>query len=171
MSAQPGGLKRWSVWTKQRCDAEWIEAFHCDGHPEELAQALYDKGYAEVGLLDNWQKFVRDGRLDFVGAMREIFGLKFRYLKPDPISDAATDFTCLDCGVDTSSDGIAEYYVVNDELWRSANPAGAGMLCVECIEKRIGRKLERDDFVDCLVNTDPAFRKSTRLLERLGGAS
>jgi hypothetical protein len=162
------GLKRWSIWAKQRQDAGWIEICHCDANEQELAQALYHKGYAEVGLVNNWQKFVRGGRIDFVAAMKEIFGLKFHYLKPDPINNVAADFTCLDCGVDTSGDGIAEYYIVTDELWRSAHPAGAGMLCVGCLERRIGRRLEPHDFVDCPVNTDPAWCKSTRLLERLG---
>jgi hypothetical protein len=51
---------------------------------------------------------------------------------------------CIDCGVDT--DAINESYMIHDELWRAANPDEAGMLCVGCCERRLGRKLCRDDF-------------------------
>jgi hypothetical protein len=51
---------------------------------------------------------------------------------------------CLDCGVDT--DAINESYMTHDDVWRAANPAEAGMLCVGCCEKRLGRKLRRKDF-------------------------
>jgi hypothetical protein len=54
------------------------------------------------------------------------------------------DFHCIDCGKDT--DAINENYMIHDELWRAANPAEAGMLCVGCCERRLGRKLCRKDF-------------------------
>jgi hypothetical protein len=77
--------------------------------------------------------------------------------------------TCLDCGVDTSGRGIAEYYMVANEVWLVANPADAGMLCIGCIEKRLGRKLKSDDFLACPLNDHPTrFRKSKRLRDRLG---
>jgi hypothetical protein len=51
---------------------------------------------------------------------------------------------CMDCGVDTTV--ATEVYMVHDELWRSVVPEEAGMLCVGCFEKRLGRKLCRNDF-------------------------
>jgi hypothetical protein len=57
---------------------------------------------------------------------------------------------CLDCGVDTIEIGQYPYAVV-DEVWHEAVPAstvpaGTGMLCIPCLEKRIGRPLKREDF-------------------------
>jgi hypothetical protein len=52
---------------------------------------------------------------------------------------------CIDCGVNTYA--IGHYYMVSDDLWASAGmePDG-GMLCLDCLEKRIGRRLTYDDF-------------------------
>jgi hypothetical protein len=41
------------------------------------------------------------------------------------------------------------------------------MLCIACLEQRIGRKLNRDDFADCPVNDDHNWRRSQRLRDRL----
>jgi hypothetical protein len=84
-----GGLKRWSVWAQRSDDSEWIEVCHCDRHPEQLRHALILKGYARAGIKDNWAKFVRDGQIDTIAAMKEIFGLKFKYVKPDDPPGAA----------------------------------------------------------------------------------
>lgn len=37
-------------------------------------------------------------------------------------------------------------YRLLDELWARVNPAIEGMLCLECVEKRLGRQLTPDDF-------------------------
>jgi hypothetical protein len=79
---------------------------------------------------------------------------------------ASFSFACLDSGTDTNR--INEYYVVNNELWLSVNPADAGMLCIGCLEKRLGRRLTPDDFEDAPVNTWPTLHRSRRLLDRLG---
>jgi hypothetical protein len=54
----------------------------------------------------------------------------------------ARRFRCIDCGKDTK-DG--EYYLVKDELW-AASGGGDGMLCLACLERRIGRELTLADF-------------------------
>jgi len=74
-----------------------------------------------------------------------------------------SSFLCLDCGVDT--DAIDEYYHVTNELWARANPDRAGMLCIGCLEKRLGRELTPDDFPNGADRSSP---KSERLLKRLG---
>jgi hypothetical protein len=76
-----------------------------------------------------------------------------------------SSFLCLDCGVDTGA--IDEYYRVTNELWARVNPGGDGMLCIGCLEKRLGRELTPDDFPSCSDDRD--YPKSQRLLERLGG--
>lgn len=72
------------------------------------------------------------------------------------------EFLCVDCQFDTFQN---EYYMVKDEIW----PIGMddGMLCIDCLEKRLGRKLIKDDFTDCLVNIDPAYERSEKLKNRL----
>jgi hypothetical protein len=77
-------------------------------------------------------------------------------------------FDCRDCGVDTSqTDGISEYYMVNDDLWESAIST-SGMLCIGCLERRIGRRLTAADFTDCPLNSGLHWRQSVRLRNRLG---
>lgn len=58
------------------------------------------------------------------------------------------DFSCYDCEVNTSE--INEYYMVNFDLWNSV--ATNGMLCIGCLERRIGRQLVSSDFIDAPIN-------------------
>jgi hypothetical protein len=77
-------------------------------------------------------------------------------------------FECVDCGVNTSD--IEEYYMVTHSVWAASGmtPSG-GMLCVGCLETRLGRPLAAADFLDCnlnKINYGP-FTKSRRLLDRM----
>jgi hypothetical protein len=55
---------------------------------------------------------------------------------------------CIDCGIDTSfGTGNGHYYTVHDAVWREAVPDGEGQLCLDCLERRLGRPLTRADFV------------------------
>jgi len=73
-------------------------------------------------------------------------------------------FHCLDCGINTK---YSEYYMVHNEIWLSSGLGlDDGMLCISCLEKRIGRKLNKNDFTDCLLNHMPDMR-SKRLSDRL----
>ena len=61
----------------------------------------------------------------------------------DPEID--TRFCCVDCGKDTSNSD--EYYSVSDEVWDASGIAPhGGMLCLACLERRIGRLLVPEDF-------------------------
>lgn len=74
---------------------------------------------------------------------------------------------CVDCRVDT--DALDEYYMVHDELWEAAGvPRDGGMLCVGCLEARLGRRLEARDFTGAPVNDPGEYHMSPRLLSRLG---
>jgi hypothetical protein len=56
-----------------------------------------------------------------------------------------TRFRCVDCGKDTSNSG--EYYSVSDDVWDASGIApDGGMLCLTCLETRIGRLLTAEDF-------------------------
>jgi hypothetical protein len=78
--------------------------------------------------------------------------------------DDMSVFECLDCGVDTAE--IDEYYMVHNSIWYDANPNIEGMLCIECLERRIGRELNPYDFTDAAINWP--YRASERKLNRLG---
>ena len=84
-----------------------------------------------------------------------------RIVKSDPVQD----LHCIDCYVDT----FYENYMIHDELWLAANPAGAGMLCVGCCERRLGRRLRRDDFQPCALAAafDEGMPVSDRLRDRM----
>jgi hypothetical protein len=73
------------------------------------------------------------------------------------------DFSCRDCGVDTSKNG--EYYMVTNQVWSLAK-LGRGMLCIGCLESRIGRQLKPADFMDAYINHK--IIQSERLKNRLG---
>jgi hypothetical protein len=42
-----------------------------------------------------------------------------------------------------------------------------GMLCIGCLENRIGRKLRRTDFSEYPINNDGKYPRSERLKNRL----
>jgi hypothetical protein len=70
--------------------------------------------------------------------------------------------TCVDCGYQTQPRKAKhnyEQYIVRDSIWRAARMragrtdketgvlhGGGGCLCVGCIEKRLGRRLQHTDF-------------------------
>jgi hypothetical protein len=57
--------------------------------------------------------------------------------------EVCTLFRCVDCGED--KDG--EYYTVPDGLWAASGLAtNGGMLCLACLERRVGRPLVPEDF-------------------------
>jgi hypothetical protein len=71
---------------------------------------------------------------------------------------------CCDCGESTYE--LNEYYVVWDHIWELA-PNKKGMLCIGCLETRLGRKLNSTDFPPLPVNTDHLGFRSTRLVSRI----
>lgn len=74
-------------------------------------------------------------------------------------------FICLDCGKDTGR--MHEHYFIHTWLWIRAVPTGDGMLCVGCLEARIGRRLTGIDFPPVTVNSPYYEPKSARLMSRL----
>lgn len=80
--------------------------------------------------------------------------------------DYMGEVECVLCGVDTTA--INEYYMINNDLWKQYG-AHSGMMCIGCLEERLGRKLTKDDFSDALLNSDFRFQRSERLADRLGG--
>ena len=61
-------------------------------------------------------------------------------------------WTCVDCGKDTFLSNSKDYYMVTHELWKKYG-VGDGMLCMDCMEDRLGHKLTTKDILDCPLNT------------------
>lgn len=74
-------------------------------------------------------------------------------------------FLCLDCGIDTGK--IHEHYFVHTTLWMLAVGSISGMLCIEHLEQRIGRRLIKSDFPLVTINDPKYGPKSQRLMERM----
>lgn len=74
-------------------------------------------------------------------------------------------FNCEDCKQNLVH--LGEFaYIVNDNVWNDAGKAR--MLCVKCLEKRIGRQLTKKDFEDMPLN-NPKYDniRSNRLKKRM----
>ena len=76
-------------------------------------------------------------------------------------SDASSDpranhprFFCADCDVDTYIN--QQYYVLHDELWEQVAPRVDSMLCLNCVEIRLGRLLNKGDFASVPLNQQQA---------------
>jgi hypothetical protein len=69
---------------------------------------------------------------------------------------------CVDCGMYTRD----EYYMVRKAVWEeSGMERYGGMLCIGCLENRLGRMLNSEDFTDAPINHCPG---SARLMSRRG---
>lgn len=75
-----------------------------------------------------------------------------------------SDYTCIGCSKDTNK--MNEYYMVTNNIWRKFG-AGDKMLCVGCLEDKMGRKLDTYDFISAPVNYTGV--KSDRLRDRIAG--
>jgi hypothetical protein len=78
-------------------------------------------------------------------------------------------YDCLDCSRCTRD--LAEYYMVTRAIWRRVR-GRLGMLCIGCLEGRLGRRLCRQDFLAVPLNQERR-KRSRRLSLRLhagGGA-
>jgi len=86
------------------------------------------------------------------------------------------DYPCHDCSqltIPYERRRRSEYYMIHDVLWRQACAAAPalnseGMLCVGCLERRLGRMLTFSDFTYCPLNRAISKDKaqSARLRDR-----
>jgi len=74
---------------------------------------------------------------------------------------------CLDCGVNVIE--VGDYVMLSDELWQGElGLGGSDNLCINCIEKRLGRKLRM--FTDIIyLPAVEGYRTSATLLARIEG--
>jgi hypothetical protein len=59
--------------------------------------------------------------------------------------------------------------MVRDEVWEAASRDGhlARILCIGCLEQRLGQRLAPNDFSELGIN-EPSGLESDRLLDRVG---
>jgi hypothetical protein len=95
----------------------------------------------------------------FLPQFKDEFPPTAKELRQDP------HFVCTDCSFDTLEGG--EYYMVHDDLWE-AHGCGDGMLCIGCLEDRMGTTLQSDDFALVPINAH-AHKQSGRLIARING--
>lgn len=82
------------------------------------------------------------------------------------MKDNYPEFMCIDCGINTLTE-TGEYYMVRDDVWlAAAEDKNMGMLCIGCLEDRLGRQLNGLDFIDAPINKG-VFPQSNRLQLRL----
>ena len=73
----------------------------------------------------------------------------------EELIDLLLPFMCVDCYESTSAFGLDQYYMVHDEVWeQSGMGKDDGMLCLPCLEARIGRNLEASDFTNIEMNQE-----------------
>lgn len=58
---------------------------------------------------------------------------------------------CKDCKHNLKENYFGEGFMVHDKLW-DEHGVGENILCMDCFEKRLGRKLVARDFYDCHLN-------------------
>lgn len=77
-----------------------------------------------------------------------------------------TKWLCVDCSRNTKF----EHYFVNNDVWfNQAGMGEIGMLCVACLENRIGRRLTKNDFTDAHINNPKTNMMSDILRSRIMG--
>lgn len=80
---------------------------------------------------------------------------------------------CVDCKVNCFE--INEYYMVTDACWeRAGMTPNGGMLCIGCLEGRLGKRLQPRNFSECVLNWRNVFAPDTvsqRLLVRYLGSN
>lgn len=59
-------------------------------------------------------------------------------------------FACQDCMAGTAEE--SDYYMVHTHVWSQAHPKHFGMLCLPCLQQRLGRRLKLNDFTNAPIN-------------------
>lgn len=70
---------------------------------------------------------------------------------------------CLFCNKDTKY----EHFYLKDEVWFKVHNSKKGMVCINCVEIKLNRKLCKKDFTDCYINKLNYGNKSIELIKRL----
>jgi hypothetical protein len=95
----------------------------------------------------------------------------------DDLDDGASPFfqrpRCLDCDCELEPDTPPEsrdwqWYMVHDQVWADAGMDDlGGCLCIDCLEKRLGRPLSGADLIPDLPVNEPGYYDDTERLAQL----
>jgi hypothetical protein len=67
------------------------------------------------------------------------------------------NWDCMQCGKSTKND--IDYYMLTDKTWLQAAPSKRGKLCLDCVQKKLGRSIVKEDVIDCPLNrSHPLFK-------------
>ena len=44
--------------------------------------------------------------------------------------------------------------MLKDKIWLKIHPSKKGMLCMDCVEKLLGRKIKKSDIWDCFITRE-----------------
>jgi len=129
----------------------------CDGTTTDVERILAELGLTKEAIEDCVLYFDAAG-----GHCDCEIALNVDMTDPKPLRPCSR---CRDCGND-----FDEYsYIVHDRVWGASGLSkNGGLLCVGCLEARIGRRLCRDDFSDAPINRLDR-RQSLRLQNRING--
>lgn len=84
----------------------------------------------------------------FKKTLRTIKNGKPLYTKTNRLTPVSK-WICCDCGTDCFIDD-RDFYMLQHDLWAKYG-VGEGMLCMNCIEDRLGHPLTKDDILPCHV--------------------
>jgi|JI10StandDraft_1071094.scaffolds.fasta_scaffold80465_3 hypothetical protein len=101
---------------------------------------------------------------DDMGLSSVVTGTELAALLAETLVSVRDPF-CTTCDVNTME--VGEYYMVDHALWNRYG-VGKGMMCIGCLEDRLGRELVSSDFSDVPINTMDTDLRSKRLKARLG---
>lgn len=153
------------------------QAQHLPSPDELAAQALRQ---IVAGLADRLHNAI-DAELD-ANTLHDILGLweannLNEELTYEALVAAGTPTTCDDCVKEVTPydeyghpvEAGWEWYMVHSPVWEAASQGGkpASILCIGCLEARIGRRLTPEDFADLEINR-PGWTSTERLIDRLG---
>jgi len=82
------------------------------------------------------------------------------------MANSRKKWLCLDCKIDTGK--IGEHYMLVNSTWDQIHNSNIGMFCVNCAEKRLGRRLKPSDFHNCYINHKNYGTRSVKLTQRMG---
>lgn len=77
------------------------------------------------------------------------------------------EWICNDCGKNCFLDE-KDYYMLHSPLFFRLNGSLKGMLCMDCVEKKLGRKLSADDIRICPLTIEQGRYTRNILLKYLG---
>lgn len=130
------------------------------------AQFRSDNKLVFSGKRLRWMTPIALRKAVIAGTTDDWFVLSYDFESGEP-HRTYPQFMCLDCQSDTLE--IDEYYMVHDSIWDHLVPDDTGMLCIGCLETRLGRILTHADFLDAPINDLRLHSRSPRLKARLNG--